>query len=119
MTSIPNKAIETAASAASLSMEKSSCLQIENQATSIQSEILPNIANSHDPLISDMSDTSKFLHDSKINIKLPGENNVSYMKSSQPLNLLPSSFIEHIYKEEGPIEGSTGHLILENSEGFS
>lgn len=40
------------------------------------------------------------------------------MKSSRPLSPLPTDCIEQIYKEEGPIEGTTTHLMLEKSKGF-
>lgn len=73
LTSIPDKAIATAAPAMSSSMQEINCMQIENCVTLIQPEISPNIANPHDPLVSDMPNISKFLHNSKINIKLPGE----------------------------------------------
>ena len=60
-----------------------------------------------------MTDASKFLLDSKMNIQLPGENDYFLMQSSRPLSPLPNDCIDQIYKEESPTKGSNSHIMLE------
>ena len=42
-----------------------------------------------------------------------------YWKSSKPMSPLPSDCIEQIYSQEGPLENTTAHLVLEKKSGFN
>ena len=73
-----------------------------------------------------MSDQFKFLQVSKfgeskseIGIQDSGDGDYFSMHLSQPLSPLPTDCIDQMYKEGGIAEGSTDHMLLEKSKGFS
>ena len=49
----------------------------------------------------------------------PSKNQSYYWKSSKPMSPLPSDCIEQIYSQEGPLENTTAHLVLEKKSGFN
>ena len=77
--------------------------------------------NHFEPLVPDMSDqnhnSNNFSQDLKINLQLPVVADTS-MKLSHTMSPLPSDCIDQLYSNEGPLEGSNPHLLLEKLSGF-